>query len=325
MRLCDSSGKYPWEWTTTDADEFFADLRSVNNLSISSVRSYQTDIRMFCAFATSPVYDWNEQCGRLFGQSFTQVITEFNRAVHLHETDRGSLKRPFSEVELQLFLDHADLEAERIENSKRKGMQAAQRDAVAFKVAAGWGLRRSELVALSVTDFSRNAKAPFFGNVGVLHVRHGKGPRGNPNKQRSVFTLYPWAAEAVYEWMAKGLPRLGSTTGDLFPTDRGGRVSATYLSRKLRQFVDELGFPPGLDMHSLRRAYSTLAQYRDGYDTKFVSIQLGHEHVSTTTIYTFSNPEFAASELHRVLDATVKSSNAKLQKPLPHPSRKAEK
>jgi integrase len=68
----------------------------------------------------------------------------------------------------------------------------------------------------------------------------------------------------------------------------------------MRGFLDELGFPPGLDLHSLRRSYVTHMQTEHGYDTKFISMQVGHEHTSTTTIYTLPSPDYAARELERV-------------------------
>ena len=46
--------------------------------------------------------------------------------------------------ELQRFLDYADDQVERAVRAKRKGALAAYRDATLFKVAYGWGLRRTE-------------------------------------------------------------------------------------------------------------------------------------------------------------------------------------
>ena len=158
MRLADFSGKYPWDWGPIDADELFAHLRGVENLALSTVRAYQTDIKLFCEYATNPEYPWNENCGRLFGTTLSQVITEFNKARHVQDADMGPEKRAFTVEELQAFFDLADLEVERIINSGRKGALAAWRDAVAFKTAYGWGLRRDEVRHLSLVDFSRNVK-----------------------------------------------------------------------------------------------------------------------------------------------------------------------
>lgn len=47
-----------------------------------------------------------------------------------------------------------------------------------------------------------------------------------------------------------------------------------------------LGLAPGLDIHGLRRSYTTHMITIYGYDEKFISMQLGHVNTSTTTIYT---------------------------------------
>lgn len=323
MRLADFSGKYPWEWMPVDADDLFDHLRGVKNLALSTVRAYQTDIKLFCEYACSPEYPWNENCGRLFGTSFSQVITEFNKARHVQEADMGPEKRAFSLDELQSFFDLADLEVERIINSGRKGALAAWRDAVALKTCYGWGLRRDELRHLSLVDFSRNSKAPCFGDYGVLRVRFGKAMRGSPKKQRSVLTLLDWSAEAVSDWVVKGLPRFGKPVSDLFPTSSGGLVPEKNLRERMTGFVNELGFPPGLDLHSLRRSYATHTQTEYGYDTKFISMQLGHEHTSTTTIYTLPSPDYAARELERVLDKDLLASKGTLLMKPRTPSGKA--
>lgn len=312
MRLADFSGKYPWEWTPIDADDLFDHLRGVNNLSIATVRAYQTDIKLFCEYAANVEYDWNENCGRLFGTSFAQVITEFNKARHVQEADMGPSKRAFTLEELQAFFDLADLEVDRIINSGRKGALAAWRDAVAFKTCYGWGLRRDELRHLALVDFSRNNKAPYFGDYGILRVRFGKAMKGSPKKQRSVLTLLDWAAEAVNDWVVKGLPRFGTPVSDLFPTSTGGLMPEKNLRARMTGLLDDLGFPPGLDIHSLRRSYATHMQTEYGYDTKFISMQLGHEHTSTTSIYTLPSPDYAARELERVLNKDLLASRATL-------------
>ena len=320
IRLCDFAGKYPWEWSAQDADQFFDHLRRVDNLVVNSIRAYQNDIRQFCEYAVSPSYDWNETCGRLFGHNFLQVINDFNKARHLQESDRGPLARPFSPAELEQFFEFADDEVSRILNSGRKGGLAAYRDSVAFKVCYAWGLRAGELRHLAVSDFSRNAKTPYFGNYGVLQVRHGKGTKGSSKKHRAVFTLLDWAPLVVDNWLKEGLPRFGMPISDLFPNERGGLLPLDHLGNRMRGILSQLGFPPGLSMHSLRRSYSTDMQFKHGYDMKFISLQLGHAHVSTTSIYSFPSPDFAAKELERILNATITASRtAELNRQLRSP------
>lgn len=306
------SGKFPWEWTPRDADDYFAHLRGVKNLSQETARAYQSDISLFRAYATSDIYQWNETCGRMFGTSMSQVITDLNKAKHTQEATMGPEKRAFDMAELQDFFDLADDEVERILRSRRKGGLAAWRDAVALKVVYGWGLRHDEMRKLDLVDFSRSAKAPYFGDYGIVRVRNGKSNKGAPKKQRSVLTLVDWAAEAVADWVENGLPRFGQPMTHLFPTSTGGVVAENDLLLRFQGYVKELGLEPGLDIHGLRRSYATHMITVYGYDEKFISMQLGHVNTSTTTIYTLPSADFAVKEMERVLTKDMLNSRGSL-------------
>lgn len=312
LAFADFAGKFPWEWSSANADEYFAHLSRVRGLVDETVRAYQSDIQLFCAYAISDSYPWNEDCGRIFGTSMSQVITDLNK--HRHRTDSpiSPEKRSFEIDELQDFFDFADDEVERIIRSKRKGALSAWRDAVAFKVAYGWGLRHDELRKLNLSDFSPSAKAPYFGDYGVLRIRHGKASNGSPKKQRSVLTLLDWAAEAVADWVENGLPRFGEPTGLLFPTSTGEFVSESHLHSRFQNYVDALGLAPGLDVHGLRRSYVTHMITVFDYDDKFISMQVGHANTSTTTIYTLPSADYATKELERVLSRDVLKSKGRL-------------
>lgn len=315
LRMASFVGKHPWEWLPGDADDFFSHLRGVDNLAHNTVRAYQTDVKLFLEYATAPTYDWNERCGQLFGTVFSQVVTEFNRSTHTDETGEGS-KRPFSTRELQEFFDLADLEPERILNSGRKGALAAWRDAVVFKTLYGWGLRFNEVRHLIPADFSRHVRTPAYGEWGLLRVRHGKAKKGSPPKQRTVLTVFDWSVDVLDHWARVGLPRFGGhRASPLFPTDNGTMIDNAALRRRFHSLLDELGFPPGLDIHSLRRSYATHLQTELGFDVSFVQMQLGHEHASTTGIYTIAAPDYRSRELQRVLSATLERSGATLPSP----------
>ncbi|ROS56582.1 site-specific integrase [Frigoribacterium sp. PhB118] len=312
LRFADFAGKFPWEWTPQDADDFFSHLRNVLHRAPATARAYQSDIQLFLDYATSESYPWNAKCEHLFGTVMSQIITDLNKTKHVFDGVSGPEKRAFELDELQAFFDFADLEVQRIARAKRKGAMAAWRDAVAFKVCYGWGLRHDELRKLKVSDFSRSGKAPYFGDYGILRVRHGKAQKGSGKKQRSVLSLVDWAAEAVAEWVASGLPRMGVPDRYLFPTATGGLVSKGDLLARLHAYTSALDLPAGLDIHGLRRSYATHMITIEGYDEKFISMQLGHAHTSTTTIYTLPSADFAHKQLERVLTKTVLQSKGKL-------------
>jgi site-specific recombinase XerD len=165
---------------------------------------------------------------------------------------------------------------------------------------------------LDLVDFSRSAKAPYFGDYGIVRVRNGKSNKGAPKKQRSVLTLVDWAAEAVADWVENGLPRFGEPMTHLFPTSTGGIVAENDLLIRFQSYVKELGLEPGLDIHGLRRSYATHMITVYGYDEKFISMQLGHVNTSTTTIYTLPSADFAVKEMERVLTKDMLNSMGNL-------------
>lgn len=322
LDFCDATGEFPWEWMPTDADEYFSHLVNVRGLVQETIRAYQSDISLLCDYATSDSYPWNEACGRMFGSSMSQIITDLNKARHTQEATMGPQKRAFDLEELQQFFDFADDEVARIIGSKVKGGLAAWRDVTALKVCYGWGFRHDELRKLDLVDFSPSAKAPYFGDYGLLRIRNGKANKGAPKKQRTVQTLVDWSAEAVAEWVEFGLPRFGQPITHLFPTSTGGLVAENDLYVRFMGFVNALGLDPGLDIHRLRRSYATHMITVYGYDEKFISMQLGHANTSTTTIYTLPSADFAAKEMERVLTKDVLKSKGKLLlKPARNPGR----
>jgi integrase len=58
-----------------------------------------------------------------------------------------------------------------------------------------------------------------------------------------------------------------------------------------------------------RRPYATHL-IEDGWDAKFVQDQLGHEHASTTSLYTCVSSDYRVRTLRRVLNATIKDALA---------------
>jgi integrase/recombinase XerC len=82
------------------------------------------------------------------------------------------------------------------------------------------------------------------------------------------------------------------------------RVGVKHLNKRLSEYRDELSLDPVLDFHSLRRAYVTHL-IEDGWDPRFVQEQVGHDHASTTSIYTCVSSDYRVRTLRRALDATL--------------------
>ena len=305
-RFLEAVNEYPWRWTPALVDEYFGDQRSVGRVAHSTLRAHQAALRHFTAYITSSEYGWIEVCQELFGTHPVQVFFEWNTAVHVEEFEGRPAKRPYTRRELQQLFDHADDEVERIAGAGRKGWQAAYRDAVMLKIAYAYGLRFNELRHLQKVDLAANPHARQFGKFGVCKVRYGKSRKGSPFKPRSVLTVFDWTPGVLADWLTNGRQDEGL---DLFPSERDGLVTESTLIRRLRRYCDQLGFPDGLDLHSLRRSYATHL-LEDGWDPRFVQFQMGHEYASTTGIYQFVSDDFRASTLRAALNRTVERSLA---------------
>ncbi|WP_370652986.1 tyrosine-type recombinase/integrase [Frankia sp. CIT1] len=296
---------FPWGWTSQMVDEWGTDLRAVRNLRRSTLRNYQEAVRLFCSYVTDPAYSWSDRCQQQFGTHPVQVCHEWNTAVHAQQAESDPGKRAFTLDELQAFFDHADEQVSRIRAAGRKGWLPAFRDAVLFKVAYAYGLRRREVRMLDVADFGRNPHGAEFGAYGVCYVRFGKASKGSPPKRRSVLTVWDWTPGILDEWVTEFRPLLAPPTSPaLWPSERAPRVGLQQINARFAAYRDALGLDPGLDVHSLRRSYITHL-IEDGYDALFVQQQVGHEHASTTAIYTCVSSDFRTRTLRRALDQTL--------------------
>ena len=300
------TNEYPWHWTPAHADEFFGDLRAERNAKQSTIRNYQQAVRAFCGYVAHPDYGWDSLCERLFSAHPAQICFDWNAAVHVQDAESGPARRAFTRRELQDFFDHADDEVVRLSNANRKGWLPAYRDSVMFKTAYAWGLRRNEVRHLQTVDFARNPHAREFGQYGVLHVRFGKAMRGSAPKRRSVLTVFDWSADVINEWLSRG-HRLQSNDDhlDLFISERGTLVSESALLRRFQRYCTELDLPTGLDFHSLRRSYVTHL-IEAGMDALFVQHQAGHEHSSTTALYTCVSSDYRTTTLRNALNSTLR-------------------
>ncbi|MFJ5836948.1 tyrosine-type recombinase/integrase [Streptomyces shenzhenensis] len=264
-------------------------------------------MRQFCVFLTNPAYSWGDECLRHFGTHPVQVVYDWNAAAHADEAEGEPERRAFTRRELEAFFDYADEEVLRVRGKGRKGWLPALRDATLFKVAHVYGLRRNETRMLDLTDFGRNPEGREFGEYGTLLVRYGKAKKGSSHKRRRVLTVWHWTPGTIEEWISEVRPGMRHSTGPgLWPSERGPRVGVQRLDSRFAAYRDAVGLDPALKLHSLRRSYITHL-IEDGHDPLFVQQQVGHDHASTTAIYTCGSSDFRTRSLRRVLDATIEA------------------
>ncbi|OHT78145.1 integrase [Mycobacteroides chelonae] len=301
-RFMKYTNEYPWNWSAAHMDEWGSDLISHARAS-STIRNYQSAIRLFCDYITSAHYGWINLCENRFATHPVQICHEWNTTAHLVDYEGATERRPLTREELQRFFDYADRQVELMMRSGRKGALPAYRDSTVFKLLYGWGLRCSEASHLDVIDFHKNSKAPELKKFAMLHVRYGKRSRGSPHRRRMVHTLMPWAAEAVADYVenVRSLYRGGAEHPALFLTERGGRLQPRHIEERFAAYRDALGLDHHLTPHCLRHSYVTHLT-EDGVDPKFIQEQVGHRFASTTGIYTAVSGDFMNAMMRKALD-----------------------
>lgn len=307
-RLVGFSNQYPWQWNVGELEAFFAGLLSgAKPITVSTLRQYQTDLRLFLDYLTDRRYGWQGECERRFGQAPMQLLHEWNSVEHVTDNEGSAGRRPLTYDEVQALFDASDAAVETIRGQGRKGALAAHRDAVLLKAVYAFGLRRSEAWGLDLADWGRNPKAPEFGGFGCVNVRHGKASRGSPPKRRTVLTVpeMDWIVALLRQWVHDIRPQFGPAAHPaMWMTERRGRLSRRSINEAFTEARDAAGLDEELDLHCLRHAYVThLVEF--GYPAKFIQDQVGHSHAATTAIYTGVSDEYRTrlvqASLHRRL------------------------
>jgi integrase/recombinase XerC len=149
---------------------------------------------------------------------------------------------------------------------------AGQRDAAIMECLYASGMRVSELVQVDVDDIDWQH--------GVVLV-FGKG-----SKERYV-PLGDYALQALRVYLEQGRPRLSVSSSEkaVFLNRSGGRLTDRSVRRVLDKYVERLAMSRQISPHTLRHSFATHL-LEAGADLRTVQELLGHEHVSTTQIYT---------------------------------------
>lgn len=144
------------------------------------------------------------------------------------------------------------------------GLDMPARDRAIITTFLYTGLRSNELRLLDVEDIDFEAMTVF--------VRFGKR-----SKQRYV-PLHAEAAAALDAHLA------GKTSGPVFESNRGQRISYDRLHSLVGELGKEAGLRKELHPHSLRHSFA-VALLDAGVDLETIRDLLGHESIQTTSIY----------------------------------------
>jgi integrase/recombinase XerD len=182
--------------------------------------------------------------------------------LELPRLPRQTLPQVLSPAEVEAILAVPDVET-----------ALGLRDRALLEVLYSTGIRRMELVNLSVFDVN-------FGR-GTLFVHQGKGRKDRvvPIGERALAWVRKYLDEVRSGWLADPAETA------LCLTQEGQRVSLDHMSVLVRGYVKRSGIDKPGACHLFRHAAAT-AMLENGADIRFIQSMLGHASIHTTEIYT---------------------------------------
>jgi len=146
------------------------------------------------------------------------------------------------------------------------------RDKALIELAYGSGLRAEELIDVNVESVELDAEQ--------IRVE-GKG-----SKSRFV-PIGEYSRRALIAYLERGRPALLSDPEQaaLFLSKSGNRLQSSDVRRRLRLWARAADLPGRIYPHALRHSFATHL-LDGGADLRAIQELLGHEHLSSTQIYT---------------------------------------
>lgn len=197
-----------------------------------------------------------------------------NDPTELMEMPKGAQKLP--EV---LTLDEIERIIAAIDLSTNEG----QRNRAIIEVLYGSGLRVSELINVRISDMNREER--------YMLVR-GKG-----NKQR----LVPLSDEALKQidlwFIDRNLMTIKPGNEDyLFLNRRGAKLTRVMILTIVKRLAEAARIKKTISPHTFRHSFATHL-LEGGANLRVIQMLLGHEHLTTTEIYTHVDTQHLRKEV----------------------------
>lgn len=223
-------------------------------------------------------------------------------ALH-HPEHAGSIQRvlsiPSKRTERRLLTYLTDPEAEALLAACDPQTWTGRRDHALFALTLQTGLRISEVAALTRSDVTLTAGA------NVHTVGKGRKERRTPLIPTTKTLLKAWLAEID-----------GHPQDPLFPTTTGRHLSRDAIEHRLARHLQAAGRNcPSLaakpvTMHTLRHT-AAMRLLLGGNDITVIALWLGHEQVSTTTIYLHADMTHKQQAIDRTVPLSAKANRFK--------------
>ncbi|MGN0280983.1 MAG: site-specific tyrosine recombinase [Prevotella sp.] len=167
-----------------------------------------------------------------------------------------------------LSTEEVDMLEESIDLSKWEG----QRNRAIIEVLFSCGLRVSELVSLKLSGL-------YLDEQFIRVVGKGSKERLVPISEKAIKELNYW-------FIDRNLMKIKPGSRDfVFLNRRGGQLTRTMILIMIKRQAIAAGITKTISPHTLRHSFAT-ELLKGGADLRVIQTLLGHEHISTTEIYT---------------------------------------
>ncbi|WP_181348776.1 tyrosine recombinase XerC [Thalassobacillus sp. CUG 92003] len=277
-----------------DAAQLFKEyLQIEKNASPLTVQSYEDDVNAFFIFLRSEdihsLRDIDDALIRvwltklyehgLLRRSVSRKLSCLRSFFRFLEREELVKQNPFLTVSLPKEMAHIpdffyEEELQQLFSVNTSSDPLDQRNQAILEILYGTGIRVSECTGLSMKDIDFS--------IGTLLV-HGKG-----RKERYV-PFGHFAEEALETYIEQGRKQLIEKTEEapvaVFLNARGKPISARGIRLILNKMVKKAALTVDIHPHKLRHSFAT-HMLNQGADLRSVQELLGHEHLSSTQIYT---------------------------------------
>ena len=246
--------KPPFAWTTvgdTQARRFLADL-SKSGASAATVQRKLASVRTFY---------------RLLLRDGLVVENPFSM-LHGPRTAR-QVPRTLTAQEIDLFLQQP---AKDFRDGLLPEIQYL-RDVAIFEFLYSTGCRISEAIAVK------------WGMIGWRDGRVIVTGKGRKDRLVILGSKALAALRNLRDYMCAKDPSFVDDAADVFLGERGSRIIARAVERRMKRYLAEASLPTDLSPHKLRHSFATHL-LDAGADLRSVQEMLGHASLSTTQVYT---------------------------------------
>ncbi|WP_448243101.1 tyrosine-type recombinase/integrase [Pseudoxanthomonas mexicana] len=272
--------------TEADYEAWSAYLAQERNLKSSTQRTYQKGVRQVFNLLVSRRAIQNEAV-RLFGQRIELVAHRDNSIIHSSQDESHGERPPLTHDELDHLFASIEVAIDLAEVARPRALRALLRDNAVLYTGYVYGLRVSELIALTPNDWRQAPDMPELGKFGFLNVRKGKGAKGSGKRHRIVLTTHVEYPAFLQWYLAHVRPlydKEAKANDPLFLNELGKRLSHSTIQKAFKRLIIAANLDPTrYSPHTLRRSMCQHQMMRA--PTELARAQAGHKSASTTQIY----------------------------------------